>query len=48
MAGMKNLIIRLEGSLRQLVPGVLVAATLVSCAVSGEKSQLQTVTAHTG
>ena len=45
MALMKNLIIGLLGSLRQLAPGVLVAATLVSCAISGENSQQQTVTA---
>jgi len=45
MAGMKDFIIRLQGSLSQLAPGMLVAATLVSCAASGEKSQLQTVTA---
>ena len=45
MALMKNLIIGLLGSLRQLAPGVLMAATLVSCAISGENSQQQTVTA---
>ena len=45
MAGMKDFIIRLQGSLSQLAPGMLVAATLVSCVASGEKSQLQTVTA---
>ena len=48
MAGMKDLIIGLQGSLRQLAPGVLVAATLMSCAVSEENSQLQTVTAIQG
>ena len=45
MAGMKDLIIGLQGSFRQLAPGVLVAATLMSCAISGENSQRQTVTA---
>ena len=48
MAGMKDLIIGLQGSFRQLAPGVLVAATLMSCAVSDESSQLQTVTAIQG
>ena len=45
MAGMKDLIIGLQGSFRQLAPGVLVAATLMSCSISGENSQRQTVTA---
>jgi tetratricopeptide (TPR) repeat protein len=45
MARMKDFIIRLEGSFRQLALLVLAATTLVSCAVSDGKSQVQTVTA---
>ncbi len=45
MTSMKDSIISLEDLLRQLVLTVLVAAILVSCAISGDKSQLQTVTA---
>ncbi len=40
---MDNFIIRLEHAFRQLSTGVLVAATLLSCAVSGDKNQSQAV-----
>lgn len=45
MTSMKDSIISLEDLLRQLVLTVLVASILVSCAISGDKSQLRTVTA---
>ncbi len=40
---MDNFIIRLEHAFRQLSTGVLVAATLLSCAAPGEKNQSQAV-----
>ena len=42
---MDNFIIRLEHAFRQLSTGVLVAATLLSCAVSGDKNQSHAVAA---
>jgi tetratricopeptide (TPR) repeat protein len=45
MAGMGNLIIRLPGSIRQLGLLTLMAVTLVSCAVPGDKTRAQAVTA---
>ena len=45
MAGMKDLIIRFEGAFQQLALTVVVAVTLVSCATSGDKSQVHAFTA---
>ncbi|MGB5178625.1 MAG: tetratricopeptide repeat protein [Gammaproteobacteria bacterium] len=42
---MEDMIIRLEDAFRRLLLGVLAATTLVSCAVSGDKSQAQQVVA---
>jgi tetratricopeptide (TPR) repeat protein len=42
---MNDLIIRIEGSMRVLVLSILMAGTLVSCAVSGDKIQAQDVAA---
>lgn len=41
MRAMKDLIIRLEGSVRLRVLIIMMAATLVSCAVSGGKARMQ-------
>ena len=45
MVRMENLIIRLNGRVSRLGLAALVAVTLVSCAVSGDRSQAQAVTA---
>jgi len=45
MARMEYFSIRLEGCIHQLLLTVLVAGSLASCAVSGDKNQAQTVTA---